>query len=63
MEVRTDSKNGTPVASPSKVIETFQAQTQSCIIQWTEQLQETPDRFADIEQQSINVIVKAAGNW
>ncbi|MFV1968536.1 MAG: hypothetical protein ACC628_24195, partial [Pirellulaceae bacterium] len=29
----------------------FQAQTQSCVGQWVQQLQEDPDRFADIEQQ------------
>ncbi len=51
MEVRRDSKNGTPVASPSEVMEMFRSQTQSGILQWSEQLQKTPDRFADIEQQ------------
>ena len=51
MEVRMDSKNGTPVASPLEVIETFLMQTQRNIIQWAEQLQETPDRFTEIEEQ------------
>jgi hypothetical protein len=51
MQVRTDSKNGTPVGSPSDTIEAFQAQTQGCIEQWVQQLRNEPDRFADIEQQ------------
>jgi len=51
MQVRTDSKNGTPVASPSDTIEAFQAQTRSCTEQWIQQLQDDPDRFAAIEQQ------------
>ena len=51
MQVRTDSKNGEPVASPSDTIEAFQAQTQSCLEQWIQQLQDDPDRFADTEQQ------------
>jgi hypothetical protein len=51
MQVRTDSKNGTPVASPCDTIEVFQIQTQSCVEQWIQQLQDDPDRFADIEQQ------------
>jgi hypothetical protein len=51
VEVRTDSKNGTPVASPCKVIEVFQTRTQARIVQWTKQLQQTPDRFVEIEQE------------
>ena len=51
MEVRTDSKNSVPVTSPSDTIETFQAQTQSRVEQWRQQLQDDPDRFADIEQE------------
>ena len=51
MQVRTDSKHGAPVACPSETIEAFQTQTQSCIEDWIEQLQDDPDRFADIEQQ------------
>ena len=51
MQVRTDSKNGAPVASPSGTIEAFQTQTQGCVEQWIQQLQDDPDRFADIEQQ------------
>lgn len=51
MEVGTDSKNGASVASPSDTIKAFEAQTQGCKEQWIQQLQETPDRFADIEQQ------------
>ena len=51
MQVRTDSNNGTPVASPSDTLEAFQVQTQSCIEQWIQQLQDDPDRFADTEQQ------------
>jgi len=51
MEVRTDSKDGATVASPSETIETFQSQTQSRIEQWTHELQNDPDRFVDIEQQ------------
>ncbi len=39
MEVRMDSKDGTPVASPLEVIETFLMQTQRDIIPWAEQLQ------------------------
>ena len=51
MQVRTDSRNGAPVASPADTIEAFQVQTQSRSDQWTQQLQDDPDRFADIEQQ------------
>ena len=51
MQVRTDSKNGAPVASPTDSIEAFQAHTQSRVEQWIQQLQDDPDRFADIEQQ------------
>ena len=50
MQVRKDSKNGAPVASPSGTIEAFQTQTQGCLEQWLHQLQDDPDRFADIEQ-------------
>jgi hypothetical protein len=51
MQVRTDSKNGAMVASPPDTIEAFQAQTQSCVEQWIQQLRDDPDRFADIEQE------------
>lgn len=51
MQVRMDSKNGTPVASPSDTVSRFQVQTQSCVEQWIQQLQNDPDRLADIEQQ------------
>jgi hypothetical protein len=51
MEVRTESKNGTLVGSPSEILEAFQGQTQSCIEQWIQELQDNPDRFAVIEQQ------------
>jgi len=51
MQVRTDSKNGATVASPSETVETFQSQTQSRIEQWLHQLQDDPDRFVHIEQQ------------
>ena len=51
MQVRTDSELGAPVASPSETIEAFQTQTQSCMKHWIEQLQDAPDRFADMEQQ------------
>jgi hypothetical protein len=51
MQVRTDSKNGSLVASPSDTIEAFQAHTQRRVEQWIQQLQEAPDVFTDIEQQ------------
>ena len=51
MEVRKDSQNGTPVASPTDTIGAFQVQTQDCIDNWAQQLGDDPDRFADIEQQ------------
>ena len=51
MQVRTDSKNGATVASPSETVETFQSQTQSRIEQWTDRLQDDLDRFVDIEQE------------
>jgi hypothetical protein len=51
MQVRMDSKNGAPVASPSGTVSRFQVQTQSCVEQWIQQLQNDPDRLADIEQQ------------
>jgi hypothetical protein len=51
MQVRTDSKNGSPVASPSGTIKAFQTQTQGCVKQWIQQFQDDPDRFVDIEQQ------------
>jgi len=51
MKVRTDSKNALPATSPTDTIEVFQAQTQSRVEQWIQQLQDTPERFADIEQE------------
>ena len=51
MQVRTDSKNGAPVASPSDTIKAFQAHTQSRVEQWIQQLRDDPDCFADVEQQ------------
>lgn len=51
MQVRTDSKDGAPVASPADTIQAFQVQTQNCRDQWAQQLQDNPDRFADIERQ------------
>ena len=51
MQVRTDSKDGASVVSPAEVIEAFQVQTQNRIAQWTQQLQDNPDCFAETEQQ------------
>jgi hypothetical protein len=51
MQVRTDSKNGTPVGSPVETLEAFQVQTQGIMKRWIEQLQDAPDDFTDIEQQ------------
>ncbi len=51
MEVRTDSINGTPVASSVDTVKAFQVETQACKAQWTQRLQDNPDDFADIEQQ------------
>ena len=51
MEVRTDSKNGAPVASSADTVKVFQVQTQARKDQWAEQLQDNPDSFSDIEQQ------------
>lgn len=51
MQVRTESKNGTLVASPSETLETFQVQTQSTMEQWIQQLQADPDCFMDVEQE------------
>ena len=51
MEVRTGSKNGSLVASSSDTIKTFAAETQGCKEKWSQQLQDNPGCFADIEQQ------------
>ena len=51
MQVRTDSKDGTPVASPSNTVQAFQTQTQGCLEPWIQQLQKDPDCLAEIEQQ------------
>ena len=51
MQVRTDSKNGASVARPAKTIKAFQVQTQNCVAQWIQRLQDNPDCFAEIEQQ------------
>src|SRR3972149_11629162 len=51
MQVRTDAKNGTPVATPAETIKTFQRETQARKVQWAQQLRDDPDRFADIEQE------------
>jgi hypothetical protein len=51
MEVRTDSKHGTPVERPSDTIEAFEVHTRNCVEQWRQQLGQDPDRLADIEQQ------------
>jgi hypothetical protein len=50
MVVRTDSQSGTSVASPADTIQAFQVQTQNRNDQWVQQLQDDPDRFADIDQ-------------
>ena len=51
MEVRTDSKNGAPVASSAETVKVFQVETQARKDQWAEHLQDNPDDFAEIEQQ------------
>jgi len=51
MEVRRDSKHGTPVASASDTIEAFQAHTRNCVEQWRQQLGQDPDQLANIEQE------------
>jgi hypothetical protein len=51
MQVRTDSKDGTPVASPSNTVQAFQTQTQGCLEPWIQQLRKDPDCLAEIEQQ------------
>ncbi len=51
MQVRTDSQNGAPVASPGDTIAAFQVETQDCIDNWARQLKDNPDRFAGIEQK------------
>jgi hypothetical protein len=51
MEVRTDSKDGALVTSPSDTIKAFQVQTQACKEQWIQQLRDNPDCLAAIEQQ------------
>ena len=51
MQVRTDSQNGAPVASPGDTIAAFQAVSQDCIDNWAQQLKDNPESFADIEQQ------------
>ena len=61
MEVRTDSRNGVPVASTTDTIRAFQVETQARKDQWTQQLQDAPDRFADIEQQIDRYYRQGAG--
>ena len=61
MEVRKDSQNGTPVASPTDTIGAFQVQTQDCIDNWDQQLGDDPERFADIEQQMDQHYRQGAG--
>lgn len=51
MQIRTDSKTGSPVSCPADTIRGFQAQTQTCKDQWLEQLRDDPDCFTDVEQQ------------
>ena len=51
MEVRTDSKHGAPVVSSAETIKAFRVETQARKAQWIQQLQDAPDRFAEIEQQ------------
>jgi hypothetical protein len=51
MEVRTHSKDGTPVASPRETLEAFQVQTQDIMERWIQQLSDAPDCFTDVEQQ------------
>ena len=51
MDVRTDSRNGTPVASPGDTIGAFRVQTHDCLDNWVQQLRDNPGCFADMEQR------------
>ena len=51
MQIRTESPNHAPVSSPTVTIEQFQQDTVAQADQWAEQLQNNPDKLADIEQQ------------
>ena len=51
MQIRTESPNHAPVSSPTATVEQFQQDTVAQADQWAEQLQDNPDKLADIEQQ------------
>jgi hypothetical protein len=51
MEIRTESKDGVPVASPWETIGHFVQQTRACQREWAERLANEPDAFCEIEQQ------------
>ncbi len=61
MQVRTDCKNGPPVASPTDAIKDFQQQTETFKDQWRQQLQDNPDAFAEVEQQIDTYYRQGAG--
>ena len=51
MEIRMESKDGAPVASPLESIRHFEQQTRACQREWTERLAKEPDAFCEIEQE------------
>ena len=61
MEVRLESTEGPQVASPSETIDHFAQQTHLRQMQWAEHLTDTPDAFAEIEQEIDQHFRQGAG--
>ncbi len=49
MEVRSNSKVGPAVSSPSALVDKLAAELRAAQPQWLRQLREQPERFADLE--------------
>jgi hypothetical protein len=61
MEVRLESTEGPRVAPPSETIDHFAQQTHLRQMQWAEHLTNTPDAFAEIEQEIDQHFRRGAG--
>jgi len=62
MDVRLESSEGPPVASPSQAIDHFAKQTRVCQTQWVQRLADDPDAFAEIEREIDEHYRQGAGH-
>jgi len=62
MEIRLESTEGPQVASPSESIDHFAKQIRLRQTQWAQCLADTPDAFAEIEQEIDQHFRQGAGH-